>query len=418
MNYLAKNIFFLFLITQSFLGTFSVSAQSYPCYLYGSVTTIDGDVYKGAIRWGDEEVFLTDLFNAEKEENPYLKYLPKSQIDKDQEKYMKKRGWDRFEFAFDDERRNLTSVYDRKFQCRFGDIKSISVTGSESVSLELKDGKFINLRGGSNDVGTKVWVIDQELGLLKIDWDRIDIVNFEAPILSNVENFGEPVYGKITTTKGEFTGFIQWDHDERLAGDKLDGRGRDGDLSITFDKIKAIEKTENGSRITLHSNRQFELTGENDVNKYNRGIIVSIPKVGRVDFSWSHFLSLQLLPLTKNVADCFSEFRVSERLFGTLVTKDGKIFKGIIVYDLDEAMDSEILNGLNDKLEFSIPFRNIGSIQPMAYNYCLVELKNGMKLYLGDQSDVSNKNAGVIVFEKEDKYQNFRWEDIERIDFM
>ncbi|MDQ1769563.1 hypothetical protein GQR60_01930 [Labilibaculum sp. A4] len=417
MDRLAKNLVFFFLLIQLFFGSYSVLGQTYPCYLYGSITTIDGDVYKGAIRWDDEEVFLTDVFNADKEENPYLKYLPESKIKNNEERYSRNRTWDRFEVTINDERRNLTSVYDRKFQCRFGDIKSISVTGSESVSLELKNGKYINLSGGSNDVGTKVWIIDQELGLLKIDWDRIDIVNFETTPTDHMETFGDPIYGKITTTKGEFTGFIQWDHDERLLGDKLDGRSRDGDVSISFDKIKKIEKTENGSLITLHSERQFELTGENDVNKYNRGIIVSIPNVGRVDFPWSHFLSLEILPLSKNT-DCLSEFRVSQRLFGTLVTKEGKSYKGVIVYDLDEAMDSEILNGLNDKLEFAIPFRNIGSIKPMAYNYCLVELKNGMKLYLGDQTDVSNKNAGVIIFVNEDEYQNFKWEDIERIDFM
>jgi hypothetical protein len=375
-------------------------------------------VYQGAIRWDDEEVFLSDMFNAEKEENPYLKYLPEFKERINYEKNSKKKSWDRFEVTINDERRNTISIYDRKFQCRFGDIKSITVTGSESVSLELKDGKYINLVGGSNDVGAKVWIMDQELGLLKIDWDRIEIVNFETPTTNNVETFGEPIYGKLTTTKGEFTGFIQWDHDERLVEDKLDGKGRDGDVEIPFNKIKTIEKTERGSLITLISDRQFELTGENDVNKYNRGIIVSIPNVGRIDIPWSHFLSFETLPRLKNNNDCLSEYRVSERLFGTLVTKAGKSYKGVIVYDLDEAMDSEILNGLNDELEFFIPFRNIGSIQPMADNYCLVELKNGMKLYLGDQTDVSSKNAGVIVFVKEDEYQNFKWEDIERIDFM
>jgi len=418
MDYLAKNLLFLFLIAQLFLGSFSASGQSYPCYLYGSITTVDGDVYRGAIRWDDEEVFLSDVFNAEKEENPYLKYLSKSKERINYERNSKKRSWDRFEVTINDERRNATSIYDRKFQCRFGDIKSISVTGRESVSLEIKNGKYINLTGGSNDVGTKVWIIDQELGLLKIDWERIEIVNFETPSSNNIETFGEPIYGRLTTTKGEFTGFIQWDHDERLAGDILNGRGKDGDLAIPFNKIKIIEKTEKGSLITLNSDRQFELTGENDVNKYNRGIIVSIPNVGRIDLPWSHFLSLEILSRLKSNNDCLSEYRVSKRLFATLVTKKGKSYKGVIVYDLDEAMDSEVLNGLNDELEFFVPFRNIGSIEPMAYNYCLVELKNGMKLYLGDQTDVSNKNAGVIVFVNEDEYHIFKWKEIERINFM
>lgn len=417
MDNLVKNILLFFLFTHLLIGSKSAQSQSYPCYLYGDIVTVDGDVYRGAIRWDDEEVFLTDVFNAEKEENPYVKYLPKSRERVNQD-LKKRKYWDRIELTIDGDRNSLQGDYARKFSCRFGDIKSISVTGSESVSLELRDGKFINLTGGSNDVGTKVWIIDQELGLLKIDWNRIDVVNFKAPPKSGIENFGEPIYGKLITTKGEFTGFIQWDHDERLSSDKLDGRSRDGDLAISFSKIKEIEKIENGSRVSLHSGRKFDLRGKNDVNKDNRGIIISIPNVGRIDFPWSHFLSLELIPFSQNELSCQKEFRVTKRLFGTLLTKDGKSYEGTIVYDLDEAMDSEILNGLNDELDFSVPFRNIQSIKPMAYNYCLVELKNGKRLYLGDQTDVSNKNAGVLVFLKEDEYQTFEWEDIERIDFL
>ncbi len=417
MNNLVRNILLICLLTHLFLGSYTIQGQNYPCYLYGNIVTVDGDVYRGAIRWNDEEVFLMDVFNSEKEENPYVKYLPKSRT-RERDDFKKRKYWDRIEVSVNDNRNSSQGIYARKFQCRFGDIKSISVTGTESVSLELRDGKFINLSGGSNDVGTKIWIIDQELDLLKIDWNRIDVVNFEVPPTSGIENFGEPIYGKLITTKGEFTGFIQWDHDERLLTDKLDGKSRDGDMAIQFSKIKSIEKIEYGSRVSLLSNREFDLSGKNDVNKDNRGIIVSIPNVGRIDFPWSHFLSLELIPFSRDELNCQKEFRASERLFGRLLTKDGKSYKGTIIYDLDEAMDSEILNGLNDELDFAVPFRNIQSIKPMAYNYCLVELKNKKRLYLGDQTDVSNKNGGVIVFLNKDEYHFFEWEDIERIDFF
>ncbi|WP_372754056.1 hypothetical protein [Labilibaculum sp.] len=416
MNSSSKTYLFILLIAQLLLGSGFSRAQTYPCYLYGNIITVDGDVYKGAIRWGNEEVFLTDLFNAEKEENPYLKYLTDAKEKVEKRKTTKTKIRSQLQFSYN-QKENGQGMYDRKFQCRFGDIKSISVTGDESLSLELKNGKYINLVGGSNDVGTQVWVIDQELGLLKIDWERIDVLHFEnAP--EKTENFGEPIYGKLTTTKGEFTGFIQWDHDERLLGDKLDGRGRDGELSVPFTKIKSIEKTENGSRVTLLSDRNFELTGENDVNQYNRGIVVSIPNVGRIDFPWSHFLSLEIDPCPANSIDCLSEFGESSRLKGIVHTKEGASFQGIIVYDLDQAMDSELLNGLNDELEFFLPFRNVRSIKPIAHNYCLVELRNELNLYLGDKSDVSNKNAGIIVFVKEGEYHVFNWSDIDRIEFL
>ncbi|PXX99062.1 hypothetical protein DF185_14375 [Marinifilum breve] len=414
MEYLSKIVLFFSLFFTILLSALGIKAQNYPCYLYGSITTVDGDVYEGPIRWNDEEVFLTDVFNSEKIENPYLKYIKEEK--KRVVEYKRRRGtsWYRVEYGND----QSYSAFNRKFECRFGDIKSISVTGRESVNLELKTGKFINLSGGSNDVGNQVWIMDHELGLLKIDWNRIDVVNFFSPEKQPIENYGEPIYGKITTTIGEFTGFIQWDHDERLLQDKLDGVSRDGDMDIPFTKISKIQKEENGSRVTLLSGRSLLLKSSNDVSRNNRGIIVTIPNVGRIDFTWKHFLSLELLPLPESAMACFSEFKDSERLYGKITNKEGENFEGVIVYDLDEAMDSEILNGFNDELEFSVPFRNVRKIIPKSYNYCLVELKSGQNLFLGDQTDVSGKNAGILIFIGNDEYKIFDWEEIQEIEFM
>ncbi|WP_421918315.1 hypothetical protein [Marinifilum sp.] len=414
MDYLIKIALFFTLFFSLLLGALGLNAQVYPCYLYGSITTVDGDVYSGAIRWNDEEVFLSDVFNSEKIENPYLKYVKKENPKLIEYKRRRRTSWYRVEYS--DEQSN--STYKRRFECRFGDINSISVTGNESVNLELKTGKFINLAGGSNDVGNQIWILDHELGLLKIDWNRIDVVKFFRPDTEIHENFGNPIYGKITTTIGEFTGFIQWDHDERLLQDKLDGESRDGEMNIPFAKIKEIIKEENGSKVVLQSGRQLLLKSSNDVTRSNRGIVVTIPQVGRIDFTWKHFLALQILALPKKSDGCYSEFKDSERLYGKVTTKKGETFEGVIVYDLDEAMDSEILNGLNDKLEFSVPFRNIKRIIPKAYNYCLVELKSGQELFLGDKTDVSEKNAGILIFTGNDSYEIVDWTNLKEIEFF
>nr|WP_320118441.1 hypothetical protein [uncultured Marinifilum sp.] len=405
MNYLYKIVLSFFL----FLSVSGLKSQTYNCNLYGSITTVDGDIYKGPIRWNDEEVFLTDIFNSQKIENPYLKYLGNK--DRSGNDYKRSNRW------FNDEA-SQSSRYARKFECRFGDIKSLSVTGYESVNLELNTGKFINLSGGSNDLGNSVWILDHELGLIKVAWNRIDLVNFFTPDVQATESFGDPIYGKITSTIGEFEGFIQWDHDERLLSDKLDGRSKDGDVNIPFDRIKKIQKTKYGSLISLSSGREFELKNSNDVTSQNRGIIVTISGVGRIDFTWKHFLSLELLPIPKGKINCYSEFKKTERLYGKVTTTKNDVYEGVIVYDLDEAMDSEILNGLNDNLEFSVPFKNIKKIEPKSYDYCLIELKTGENLYLGDQTDVSSTNAGVIVFKGENEYQLIKWTNIKLIEFM
>lgn len=409
MDYLSKIVLSFFLFISLLFEVFGLSAQTYNCNLYGSITTVDGDIYKGPIRWNDEEVFLTDIFNSQKIENPYVKYLE----NKDRSKHDLK-GRNRW---FEDEA-SRENKYARKFECRFGDIKSISVTGYESVNLELKTGKFINLSGGSNDLGNQVWILDNELGLVKVEWNRIDVVNFFTPDKQITESFGDPIYGKITSTIGEFEGFIQWDHDERLLSDKLDGRSKDGDLDIPFSRIKKIQKTKYGSLISLSSGRELELKNSNDVNSGNRGVIVTIPSVGRIDFTWKHFLSLELLPIPKARINCYSEFKETERLYGKVTTKENEVYEGVIVYDLDEAMDSEILNGLNDNLDFSIPFKNINKIEPKSYDYCLIELNTGEHLYLGDRTDVSSSNAGVIVFKGENEYETIKWINIKLIEFM
>ncbi len=46
------------------------------------------------------------------------------------------------------------------------------------------------------------------------------------------DKFGEPLYGTVETYDGTYSGYIQWDHDERIATDKLDGDAEDGKMSI------------------------------------------------------------------------------------------------------------------------------------------------------------------------------------------
>ena len=81
-------------------------------------------------------------------------------------------------------------------------------------------------------------------------------------------------------------------------------------------------------------------------------------------------------------------------------------------------MDSELLIGYNDDIKFSIPFRNIESVKPMANDYAAVVLKSGEKLFLGDQADVSYKNAGILIFTSSEEFSILKWDEIEKIVFQ
>jgi len=53
--------------------------------MYGKVTTVSGDKYTGAIRWGTDnsqkaEVFWVELFNGTKTSNDFLRFLTKSEV--------------------------------------------------------------------------------------------------------------------------------------------------------------------------------------------------------------------------------------------------------------------------------------------------------------------------------------------------
>lgn len=396
MKFITKLALFFILFIKMLSVSLTAQSQQYQSFLYGSITTTDSITYTGAIRWDEEEVFLTDIFNASKTENPYIEYVNKLSSPQNPLSY---------------------PIGNRGFQCQFGDIASITVTGLNSAIVELKNQKFIAVRANSNDIGNTVQIMEQELGLLNIDWNKIKEVKFFPPKTFDVENFGNPIYGKITTSVGEFTGFIQWDKDERLLSDKLDGYSAKAKLSIPFSKISNIQKIKQGVNVTLISGRQVVLKNTNDVTSINRGIVVTIPNVGRIILDWKHFLSANITAFPKKFTNCYNLFPATKRLAGTICTKANQQIKGIIIYDLDEAMDAEILDGLNDHLQFEIPFRNIKKIETKSYDYCLVELKKGNKLYLGDQTDVSDKGMGFLIFTGGDKYQYYQWNEIKWIEF-
>ena len=50
-------------------------------FIYGRVTTEDGEVYEGPLRWGKEEAYWTDMFNASKRENKNLDYLSDRELE-------------------------------------------------------------------------------------------------------------------------------------------------------------------------------------------------------------------------------------------------------------------------------------------------------------------------------------------------
>ena len=366
-------------------------------YIYGKVYTENDQVYTGQIRWGKEEAFWFDHFNSSKPENDFIDYLSKEQkrelVDGDENHI--------FGGIIKWGKNNWNNHFTHQFACQFGHIKSIEIGRRDRVEVELKDGTVIHLEGGSNDIETYVQVNDEESGHIKIDWDDLTKVEFFGAPSSMTSYYGAPLYGTVQLESGEeFTGFVQWDHDERLANDKLDGDTKDGDMEIKFGNIAKIEKASRGAEITLHSGRNFRLKGSNDVNSDNRGIIVNMPGKGRVDISWDEFDNVTFSEFS-GIQLSYDDFQAYSEIEGSVVTEDGDRYSGRIVYDLDETYQFELLNGENDDVEYFIPFQQISSIKPMGKKRSEVQLTDGSTIKLEKSVDVNQDNDGILVFEND-----------------
>lgn len=384
--------------------------QSDAGFIYGKVYTVN-NTYQGQIRWGKEEAFWNDLFNGIKLYNNNYGEIPK--------KENKNTSWLDFDWRlssiWDDNRGSVS----HQFVSRFGDIKTIEITGSSRVNLILKNGVKLEIGGeGYNDLGGEVQVLDKELGLISIAWNRLLKIEFEPTPDKLSAAMGSPLFGTVETVrKGNFTGFVQWDHDERLSIDKLDGDARDGKVSISFANIKKIEKSGNGSNVLLKSGNSYFLTNSNDVDSGNRGVIVSIEGTGKIEIPWRAFKNVNFSE-ARNSGLPYESYTTPQGLSGTVYLYEGRSISGKIIYDIDESWDVEILEGMDDEIQYHIPFRNIKKITPKNYDYSLVELKNGTSLLLGGMRDVSDDNDGLLVLKSgENDQEVIQWKNITEIVF-
>jgi hypothetical protein len=374
-------------------------------YIYGRVETRDGDRYQGQLRWGTEESFWDDIFNAEKAENDNLDYVDRRTLREIRSRHHD--GWSLFGYHHSD----LNHV----FAARFGDLKRIDVKRGDDLIVEFRNGKQIKLSGGSNDVGAEITVVDPKLGKHQLNWNRIRTVEFMDTPAKLADKLGEPIYGTVKSGKLDFTGRIQWDNDECLTIDRLDGETRDGNAHVAFGDIAAIRKHRNGALVKLKSGSELYLTGTNDVNGENRGVVVTVPRLGSVKVGWDDFDEVTFTA-APNSGHSYADYGNGRDLAGTVVSRDGRD-EGRIVFDLDETWDFELLQGTNGNTEYLIPFRDIARITPQGRRRAAVELRMGLTIQLEDGQDVTRKNDGLLVFQGDRQPTYIDWADVTEVVF-
>ena len=380
--------------------------QSVDGFLWGTVETRSGTTYRGFIRWDDEEAFWDDHFNSGKGESEYTRYLSREEVRRERaiEIFGFTIGW---EWNDDD--------VSRQFVARFGDIERLEPRGGRSARVTMKSGTVYDVSGVANDVGATIRVRDDVIGEIELDWDAVERVEF-APAPKDATPPATRIYGVVETDDGVFEGYIQWDSQECLSTDLLDGETRDGDVSIEMGKIRSIEKrNRRGAWVELADGRRLLLEDTNDVDDSIRGILVETTDY-RVEIDWDAFRRVDFKEVPSS-GRSYKAYRPGKELRGRVETRDGDRLEGRLVFDLDEAETWEFLNGDRYGIEYSIPFFAVRRIEPLDRDSSRVTLVGGETLELEDSADVGEGNAGILVFVEDRRDPRYvRWDEVEVVE--
>ncbi len=383
--------------------------------LYGRITTDDGEIYEGRLRWGgDEEALWGNYFNGAKEVNPWLAHAPPERLPKERFSIdvfgIEIAGWDR--------RINLA----RPFMARFGDVARIEPRGRD-LRVILKSGTVFDLdRFGADDVADGVRVWDGTRGVVDIGEWRIRTIEFLPTPRARLGTGPYPLHGTVHTRHGTFTGLVQWDREQAVGPDVLHGHTADGELSLRFDSIRSIaRRSGDSSLVTLLDGREIVLSGTREVGQGNRGIYVDDQRYGRVLISWEAFERLDFSP--GGTGPGYGDFPPGRPLTGSVITRSGRRLAGRLVYDLDESETTETLDAPSHGVNYTIPFGLIASIVRSGLEEGgpprdRVILHSDEELQLEHAGDLGELNAGMLIFSDDRQHPEYvPWTDVERVDF-
>lgn len=387
--------------------------ETHQGFLYGRITTIDGAILEGRLRWGgDEEAFWGDYFNGFKHENPWLAQVPPERRPKERIPIEI--------FGIKITERERPMEVGRQLMARFGEIARLEARGVRIVRVTLKSGTVFDLdRFEASDFDDDVRVWDGKRGVVDLNSLRIRSIELlPTPSLGVVPY---RLHGTVRTRQGDFTGFVQWDREKCVGSDELDGHTAGGKLSVRFDTIRSIERrARDSSLVTLLDGREIVLSDRSDVGHGNRGIYVDDRRYGRVLISWDAFERVDFS--SGGSGPAYVDFPPGRPITGSVTTRAGRRLAGRVVYDLDESETTETLDAPSLGVDYTIPFGLIASIVPPGREErgpqrAKVTLHTGEELQLEPSGDLGERNAGMLIFvEGRQSPEYVSWTDAEQVD--
>ncbi|HSR54528.1 MAG TPA: hypothetical protein VLV83_27190 [Acidobacteriota bacterium] len=178
----------------------------------------------------------------------------------------------------------------------------------------------------------------------------------------------------------------------RLDDDDNDSNRRAS--QVRFGQIRSIEAlNRNDARLTLRSGRQIVYRGgSNDIGRSLSSTVIEDSQKGDVKLRWHQIERVDFQAPPQGALS-----KAGSRLYGTLTTDRGQEFTGYILWDRDEALTSEELDGEQDGRDYSLKFGDIASIGKHNSWSSKVTLKSGEELILTGTNDVDDDNRGIYV---------------------
>ena len=268
---------------------------------------------------------------------------------------------------------------------------------------------------------------------------------------------GERIYGIVLTAGGErLEGYLRWDRNETHWADILDGwkeiprehtleaerlddelrRIRERERSVTFGGVRitwdeddtgGLERTasairfghirsleiagERSALIELESGEHLDLSSSStDIGRSFRGLVVDDSARGEVEVEWEDLVRVDFMSAPSSMRD-----PGARRLHGTVATRGGLRLTGLVAWDLDEALTTDVLDGEEDGEDVRLAFGDIAAIARETGSSARVTLLSGEEMILDDSNDVDSDNRGIEVTDPTFGRALVDWEEFESL---
>jgi hypothetical protein len=266
------------------------------------------------------------------------------------------------------------------------------------------------------DMDKNITVYDADKGKHRFRLRDIKHIGFsDSPAMLPLKH-GDPIYGTVKSRGMTYSGFMIWNQDCCLS-DFLSGKSNNRTERHLYSRVSSVKKLEKGFEISFRDGSIKNLCCTDDLNMGKLSIIIKNEEIGHLELKMSDIDLVEFRGASMRGPD-YKHYAPVSRLSGRITTTNNDVLRGRIIYDLDEAFSSEILDGENAGYSYKIPFSLIRRITPRGPGMSDITLKKGGIIRLSGHVDVNEQNRGCLLETAKGEYLYIPWNKITEISFQ